>query len=266
MKLLSLMLAPLLLSASACASGAVEIIAHRGASHEAPENTLSALRLGWEQQADANELDIHLSRDGHIVVMHDADTRRTANVDKAIAEQTLSELRALDAGAWKGARWIGEKIPTLAHALATIPDGKRMFVEIKCGAEVLPELKRVIEASDKKPEQIVLIGFSYQVVRAAKALFPALEVCWLASYKKGEDGRFPGARELAAKAKAAKLDGLDLEARFPIDAAFTAEVRGAGLKLYAWTVDDPARARSLVAAGVDGITTNRPAWLREQIK
>lgn len=263
MKLFSMMLAPLLLATSA--SGAAEIIAHRGASFDAPENTLAAFRLGWEQGADGDELDIHLSRDGHIVVMHDSGTRRTASLDKPIAEQTLDELRALDAGAWKGARWAGEKIPTLAEALATIPEGRRMFVEIKCGTEALPELRRVIGASGKKPEQIVLLGFSYSVVRAAKALLPELEVCWLASYKKGADGSSPTASELIEKAKAASLDGLDLDFHFPIDAAFAAEVKAGGLKLYAWTVDDPAVARSLVAAGVDGITTNRPAWLREQI-
>lgn len=263
-QLFSMLLAPILLSASA--SGAAEIIAHRGASHDAPENTLASLRLGWEQQADADELDIHLSRDGQLVVMHDPSTRRTAGMDKAIAEQTLEELRALDAGAWKAPRWVGEKIPTLAEALATVPEGKRMFVEIKCGAQALPELARVIGASGKKPEQVALIGFSYEVVRAAKAMLPALEVSWLASYKKGADGRFPTAEELVEKARAAHLDGLDLDFRFPIDAAFAATVKGAGLKLYAWTVDDPAAAKRLVAAGVDGITTNRPAWLREQIK
>lgn len=264
-----MMLAPLLLTDSASgafASGAVEIIAHRGASHEAPENTLASFGLGWEQGAGAGELDIHLSRDRQIVVIHDLNTRRTTGVDKPVAEQTLAELRALDAGAWKGARWAGEKIPTLSEALATIPEGRRMFVEIKCGVDVLPELERVIRTSAKKPEQIALIGFSYAVARAAKVHFPGLEVLWLASYRKGADEKFPTAAELVEKAKAAHLDGLDLDFRFPIDAAFAAEVKGAGLKLYAWTVDDLTRARDLVAAGVDGITTNRPAWLREQIK
>jgi len=259
-----MLLAPLLLLAPAM--GAAEIIAHRGASHDAPENTLSSLRLGWEQQADAGELDIHLSGDGQVVVMHDAGTRRTAGVDRPIVEQTLHELRALDAGAWKGARWAGEKIPTLAEALATIPAGKKMFVEIKCGAQALPELQRVIRASGQKPQQIVLIGFSLETVRAAKSLLPELEACWLASYKKDVDGRFPAVQELVQKAKSAGLDGLDLDYHFPIDAALVATVRQAGLKLYAWTVDDPGVARRLVAAGVDGITTNRPAWLREQIK
>ena len=268
-----MLLAPLLLSASVVSSDSVasasEIVAHRGASFDAPENTLASLRLGFEQGADAGELDIHLSKDGQAVLMHDASTRRTGGVDKPVAEQTLAELRALDVGVWKELRWANERVPTLAEALATTPQGKRMFVEIKCGVEVLPELERVIRASGKKPEQIVLIGFGLETMRAAKALLPDLEACWLASYKAGADGRIPGAEELIEKAKQAGMDGLDLNARFLLGQAgpgFAAKVREAGLKLYAWTVDDPAQARALAALGVDGITTNRPAWLREQIK
>ncbi len=245
--------------------GGVEIIAHRGASFDAPENTLASLRLGWEQQADAGELDIRLSRDGHIVVVHDASTRRTTGIDKEVAEQTLEQLRALDAGAWKGGRWAGEKIPTLAEALSTIPENKRLFVEIKCGVQVLAPLQRAIIASGQQPRQIVLIGFDLETMRAARPLLPALEMCWLASHAQAANGRFPSARELVEKARAAHLDGLNLDHRFPIDAAFASVVKQAGLKLYAWTVDDPAQARSLLAAGVDGITTNRPAWLRQQL-
>jgi glycerophosphoryl diester phosphodiesterase len=260
---LLLLLAPLLLLSPT--SWAAEIIAHRGASYDAPENTLAALRLGWEQGADAGELDIHLSRDGQIVLMHDASTKRTAGVDKTVAEQTLEELRALDAGAWKAPKWAGEKVPTLAEALATIPEGKRMFVEIKCGPEVLPELARVIAASGKGARQIPIIGFNLETMRLAKALLPAHEVSWLASHKKGKDGNFPTPEELIVQAQGAGLDGLDLDFRFPIDAAFAAQVKAAGLKLYAWTVDDATAAKSLVAVGVEGITTNRPAWLREQM-
>src|SRR5204863_3482831 len=92
----------------------VEIVAHRGSSEEAPENTLAAFRLGYEQ-ADACELDIHLSKDGHVVVLHDANTKRTAGLDKPVAEQTLAELRTLDAGKSKGGKFSNEKIPLLSE-------------------------------------------------------------------------------------------------------------------------------------------------------
>src|SRR5580704_14008797 len=88
-------------------------VAHRGASFDAPENTLAAVNLAWRQRADAVEIDVHLSRDGQLVVIHDYNTRRTTGVNRLVARQTLAELRALDAGRWKGLEWLDETIPTL---------------------------------------------------------------------------------------------------------------------------------------------------------
>jgi glycerophosphoryl diester phosphodiesterase len=185
-----------------------------------------------------------------------------------VKDQTLEELRKLDAGSWKDPKFAGEKIPTLAEAIATIPDGKRMFIEIKCGPEVLEPMKRVLAESGKKPVQLTIIGFNLETMRQAKALFPEHQVYWLASPKEdkktGTLTSVPVA-ELVAKAKDARMDGLNLSSKFPIDAAYVKTVHEAGLKFFVWTVDDAAVAKSLLAAGVDGITTNRPAWLREQL-
>lgn len=245
---------------------AVEIIAHRGASHDAPENTLASLRLGWEQNADVNELDIYLSKDGQIVVLHDATTKRTAGLDKKVGDQTLEELRTLDAGSWKGAKWAGEKIPTLAESLELLPEGKRIFIEIKDGAQILPELKRVIDASQKKPEQLNVIAFNYDTISQAKQLLPSLKMYWLVSAGKDKKtGNVPTLEEMISKAKAAGLEGLNLNYKFPIDSAFVSQVHAAGMKLYVWTVNDAAVGQALATAGVDGIATDRPAWLREQI-
>jgi glycerophosphoryl diester phosphodiesterase len=246
---------------------ALEIIAHRGGAHDAPENTLASFRLGWEQKADADELDIYLTKDGQVVVIHDATTKRTTGVEKKVAESALEDLRALDAGSYKGTQWAGEKIPTLAEALATIPDGKRMFIEIKCGVEVLPVLERVLKESGKKTEQLVIIGFNYDTMKQARKAFPQAPIYWIASYKEDKTtGKLPEIQDLIAQAKAAGLDGLDLHYKFPIDADFVAKVRAAGLKLYTWTVDDPVVAKKLIEAGVDGLTTDRPGWLREQLQ
>src|SRR5687767_15734678 len=102
---------------------AVEIIAHRGASGEAPENTLSAMKLAWAQGADAIELDLWLSKDGKLVVFHDADTKRFEKQPRKIPELTWDEVQTLDVGSWKGAQFKGERIPTLESILATIPPG-----------------------------------------------------------------------------------------------------------------------------------------------
>src|SRR3954470_6568648 len=90
---------------STVASRGAEIIAHRGASFDAPENTVASLRLGYEQGADAGELDVHLTKDGRLVVIPDADTGRTGGRKQAVAEQTLDELRTLNAGQW--GKWKG---------------------------------------------------------------------------------------------------------------------------------------------------------------
>jgi len=242
-----------------------ELVAHRGASEEAPENTLASFRLGYEQ-ADACELDIHLSKDGQVVVIHDATTKRTAGLDKPIAQQTLAELKALDAGKFKADRWAGEKIPLLSEVLAIIPEKKRLFVEIKCGVEGIPPLVAVIEEAKKRPEQTALIAFNLETLRQAKLKLPKLQAYWLASAKADpKTGKPPEVEDLIRKAKDAGLDGLDLEGGFAIDPNFAAKVHAAGLKLYTWTVNDAEVAKRQAAAGVDGITTDRPQKLRESL-
>jgi len=245
----------------------VEIIAHRGASFDAPENTLSSVNLAWQQHAESVEVDVHLSRDGRLVVIHDYDTRKTAGVRKKVSEQTLAELKALDVGRWKDRKWTGERIAALEEVLATIPDGKRLFVEIKCGAECLLEFARVVRNSGKRPEQMVAIGFALETMKAIKQKLPEIEVCWIAEFKRNwRTGRWsPKPETLIEKAKAANLDGLDLGARGPITRPFISQVHDAGLTFYVWTVDSPAKARKLRDAGVNGITTNRPGWLRERL-
>lgn len=244
----------------------VEIIAHRGSSEEAPENTLAAFRLGW-QQADACELDVHLSKDGQVVVLHDATTKRTAGLDRPVDQQTLAELKALDAGSWKGPAFVGERIPTLKEVLDLLPEKKRLYIEIKCGPEVLPELQRTIEAFPAKADRLAIIGFDQETMVQAKRRLPRIPVYRLASYKKDRTtGKPPEIDDLIAACKAGGLDGLDLEKKFPIDAAFVAKVRTAGLKLVTWTVNDAETARAEAAAGVDGITTDRPLELRRALE
>lgn len=230
---------------------------------------MAAFRLGFEQEADAVELDVHLSSDGEVVVIHDSSTRRTTGHDQAVAGQTLEELRARDAGSWKGDRWNGEKIPTLAEALTTVPVGKRkrLFIEIKSSAEILPKLQRVLSESGVPPERLVIIGFNYETMRRAKELLPQIRMYWLVSPERDKRlEEFPRLEDLIEKTKEAKLEGLNLSFKFPIDQAFVSKVRAAGLELYVWTVNDAPVARELAEAGVQGITTDRPEWLRDQLK
>lgn len=256
-----LLTAPL---AARAAEPRVAIVAHRGASHDAPENTLAALRLAWEQKADASEFDIYLTRDGKIVVIHDKDTKRTAGVERKVVEQTLAELRTLDVGRWKGAKFSGEKIPTLGEMLALVPEGKSVFVEVKTGPEIVPELLRVLAEQGLKPRQTPIISFNADVIAAVKKARPELPAYWIVSLnKKGETP--PTAEALIKKAKAIQADGLDLSAAEVLDVDYARKVKAAGLKLYVWTINDLAVARRMVEIGVDGITTDRPGWLRERL-
>ncbi|MCS7022100.1 MAG: glycerophosphodiester phosphodiesterase [Gemmataceae bacterium] len=244
----------------------VEIVAHRGASWDAPENTLASMRLAWEQQADAIEFDCFLSKDGQIVIIHDADTRRTAGVPGKVAEQTLEQLRRLDVGRWKGERFAGERIPTLAEVLATVPPGKRAFIEVKCGPEILPELDRVLKASRLRPEQTVVISFSEDVIAAVKKQRPDLPAYWIAVLMP-RNGKPRGAEEIIATARRIRADGVDLSAEANVlTPAYAAQIRQAGLFLSVWTVNDADLARKMIHSGVQSITTDRPGWLREQLQ
>lgn len=244
---------------------AAEIIAHRGASYDAPENTLPAVKLGWEQNADAVEVDVFLSKDGKIVVIHDDNTKRTAGLDKRVDQQTLAELRTLDAGRWKGEAWAGTRLPVIEEVLATVPSGKRLFIEIKCGPEILPELEAVLQRSGARG-RVVIISFGFDVAGQAKQRFPEVPVYWLYGFSDREKQAYgdPSPADLVAKAKAARLDGLDVNFRGAV-AELAPLLAAEGMKLYVYTVNAPEDARRLEAAGVAGITTDRPAYLRQAL-
>jgi glycerophosphoryl diester phosphodiesterase len=232
-----------------------KVIAHRGASHLAPENTLAAVELAWRLGADAVEVDVRLTRDGRIVAIHDETTDRTAGTHLEVAATHSSQLRRLDAGCHKHPKFAGERIPYLEEVLQTVPPGRQLFVEIKCGPEILPALVQTITNSGKR-SQVVIIGFDLAAVRAAKAMLPDVPAHWLcdkrvfASYD----------RSIVEQAKAGGVDGLDVHWT-GLTRRFIRAVKAGGLRLYVWTVDDPAQALRLTAMGADGITTNHPGRL-----
>lgn len=242
---------------------AAEIIAHRGASGDAPENTLSAMKLAWEEGADAIELDLWLSKDGKLVVFHDADTKRFEKEPRKVAELTWEELQQLDVGTWNGGKL--ERIPTLESILATVPAGRRAVLEIKSGPEILPELKRVLEASGKPARELAIITFKRDTLTESKKVFPEIEHYFLHDYKQDSAGQYPDLNEMIRVAKDANCQGLDLKFEWPISKTFVDQVKLAGLKVIVWTVNDSNVVTRMVEAGVDGITTDRPQWLRELI-
>ena len=251
------------LVASGAALPSVMIVAHRGASQDAPENTLSAFRLAWTQGADAIEGDFFLTKDGQVVCTHDEVTGRLnpGKVKLKVAESTLAELQALDVGAWKGGQWKGERMPTLDDVLGTVPMGKQIFIEVKCGVEILPVLKKKLAACQLRPEQITIISFQKAVVAEAKRLLPEIKSLWLVSFKGNGRIEPPPSTVLKTLAELG-ADGLDCNNHAILTAGFVDQMHASGYETHCWTVDDPQRAKELAAKGMNSITTNRPALIR----
>lgn len=248
----------LLLAANLQAKDAL-VIAHRGASAYAPENTLPSFELAWKLNSDAIEGDFHLTSDGEIVCIHDYSIERYTGVDRQVADMTLAELRSLDFGRWRDDKWAGTLIPTLSEVLDTVPAGKTMFVEIKCGTNIIPELLKQVERSGLKKEQVVFISFDENVVRSLKKMAPQYTANWLVSIKHDKQGQLqPKMGKLMRILRKSKVDGISTRANEVVDSEFVSQFRSRGLGYHVWTVDDPDYALALLGQGVESITTNKP--------
>ena len=248
---------------------AQKIVAHRGASFDAPENTLASFRLAWEQHADAIEGDFFLTKDQQIVCIHDSKTKRTSGVEQVVSESTLEELRRLDVGSWKDARFKGEKIPTLREVLAIVPEGKRIYIEIKCGPEIVPFLGPILKESGLRPEQTIVISFNDRVIAATREQIPGIKAYWLAGFRQNADTKVlePTGQELLATAMKVHAHGMDVQAqREMVNADFVKLLRQNQLEFHVWTVNSPDDARHFQQLGVDSITTDRPAFIRSELK
>jgi glycerophosphoryl diester phosphodiesterase len=237
------------------------IVAHRGASRDAPGNTIPAFQLAWEQGADAIEGDFHLSKDGEIVCFHDADTERVAGTQLVVRQSTLAELKQLDVGASHGAAFNGTRIPTIAEVFATIPQGKKIFIEVKCGAEIIPTLLNEIDQSGLTQEQIVVISFNKEVIQQLKIKAPQYKASWLCIFKKQETGEIaPSLATVLKTLKQIQADGLSSNTAVP--ASVIEAVSQQGYEWHVWTINDLNTARRMQALGVLSITTDVPGTMR----
>jgi glycerophosphoryl diester phosphodiesterase len=255
--------AAILTAAMASAADLPLLVAHRGASHAAPENTLAAFRLAWEEGADGIEGDFCLSSDGKVVCIHDKDTKRVAGKELVVAETPWEELSKLDVGSWKSPAYAGERMPLLADVLDTLPPGKRFFLEVKCGPEIVPALKKVLAEKGADAARVTIISFNADVIAAARKELPAYQAHWICDLKEFAD---PGQRRAYEKQLAAcGSQGLQFKAASPVEGPWLAGLRAKGLLLTSWTVDDVALAKKMIGFGVHHITTNRPGPLRREL-
>lgn len=209
------------------------------------------------------EIDVRLTADGRVVVIHDGDLRRTGRMRLAVARATWRELCEADVGRWKHARWAGERVPLLAEVLATVPRGATLFVEAKIGGEIAPALRSVVDEHAPTGVALVFMSFVPETVAAMARVLPDHQVCLL---RTARQWRARGGLSAAVSlARASGAAALDFETHPRLDSQVTGAIHAAGLRLYVWTVNRISTARRLAAAGVDGITTDRCAWMHERL-
>ena len=238
--------------------GRTQIMGHRGAGFLAPENTLAAIAKGFEAGIDLIEVDLHLTSDGHAVVFHDSTVDRTTNGTGPIANMTLAQVKALDAGSWFSPAYAGERVPTLTELLQFVNGRARILLDVKVSANQ---------------------AFRNAVHDALLATGTPLDDIWLwpASSQYSNDPRFGNAEIQLLNSipgnlsdanlqalKASGVDGLSVG-----DGSITQEAINAfhknGMWVDVYTVNSSARMEELIAMGVDSIETDRPDLMADII-
>jgi glycerophosphoryl diester phosphodiesterase len=228
----------------------VLVIAHRGASGHAPENTLAAFRKAVSLGAPFIETDLQLSRDARFVAIHDATVDRTTGGTGAVHNFTLAELRQLDAGSWFGSEFTGERIPTLEEIFAFSKKHDVVFyLELKPSGSWGGEhaLIGALRESGEIPRSVV-ISFDTAILESLRKLEPTLMTGVL--YEGQIDRPVDRAVEIGARQVAVRGD--------LVTPALLAEARKKDLQVVCWTVNHPAHMRLLIDAGVDGIMSDYP--------
>ncbi|MEV0173149.1 glycerophosphodiester phosphodiesterase family protein [Streptomyces sp. NPDC050803] len=254
---------------------AVAVIAHRGASAAAPENTLEAVDTAHDMGVRWVENDVQRTKDGELVVLHDTNLARTTDVEQVFPDRapwnlrdfTLAEIEKLDAGSWKGAQWTGARVPTLEQYMNRVEDNHQALVlEIKAPElypgiekEVLRELKALgwLDSGHVRAK-LVIQSFSADCIRTVHELRPDVKTGFLGKPAVADLPKYtPFADQINTwAADAAYYDAVH---------ALTGPHRRP-LQNYTWTIDDPAQAVSLAKAGADGIITNRPDAVTEALE
>ncbi len=232
------------------------VIGHRGAAGEAPENTLASFALALEQGAEGIELDVHITKDGEIVVCHDATLDRTTNGSGLICDHSWSELKSLDAGSWFSEAFTGERLPLLREVFDLLPRGFFINVEVKHAYEGRMEkaLLAFLRESSRM-EDVVISSFDHKVIRRIKQAEPGVKV-----------GLLYAANLIDHAAYAGQM-GVEVFSLHPhhqcIEQEDVAAAVSSGLAVYPYTVNDLADYHRMIASGVSGIITDYPARLRE---
>ena len=230
-------------------------LAHQGASSLAPENTMAAFRKAVDLGADGLELDVHLSRDGRLVVIHDEQLNRTTNGRGLVKDHTLAELRELDAGSWFSPEFAGERLPALEEVLAEFP-GLHINIDVKSGVILYPGIEEAILETvrrHKMEEDILISSFNHYSLAECKRINPDVRTGIL--YMAGLYEPWDYAKKLGCYSIHPMFYGVQPE--------IIMGCKQNNLAIYAWTVDDPKVMTALVKGGVTAIITNRCQDLKD---
>ena len=237
----------------------IDIIGHRGASEDAPENTLAAIEEAWKQQADGVEIDVRMSSDGRLVCIHDNNLFRTTGKNGLIENTSLKEIKKLDAGSWRGKEWTNSMIPSLEEVLEKIPEGKQIFIEIKCGIEIINELIKSIKTSKIDLAMVSIISFNKDVLERIKRAIPRITANFLISF---DNNRPFDVNLLTSQIEKAGLDGCGVQAHPCLTKHLVDSLKDINKKVHVWTVDQPEQAKLYYKLGLSSITTNTPGKIK----
>jgi len=225
------------------------VMGHRGARGLAPENTIASFETARKIGVDFVELDVHVSKDAHLIVIHDATVGRTTDGHGYIKDMNLSEIKALDAGSWFDPRYTREKVPTLTKVLEWSGGEMPLAIELKGGFEQ-GVVHRVIDLLWRydMANEVILISFNHRALQHVKALSPEIRT-----------GILYVARlvDSIAVARRSVADALHPNWNY-VDRELVRETHAAGLALSTWTVNEPEDMRTLIEMGVDSIGTDYP--------
>lgn len=241
------------------------IFGHRGSAFDAPENTLVAIYEGLNQGADGVEIDVRTTIDNQVVAIHDGSFKRTGKIKDSVCKTHSSVIKNIDVGSYKGEKFIGEKVPFLSEILDIVPKGKLLQIEIKNGIKAVIPIINDIKASKKSIDEIMIIGFCRKAMKKMKEEMPSIKVAWINGEKSKINFKIQNSLDLVNICKENNFDGIDFDCRFNINDDFVKNFKKRGLELYSWTVDDIDKANFYKDLGVNGIATNRPKYIIDNI-
>ena len=239
----------------------VKWISHRGESIDAPENSIPAFKLSLERQTDGMECDVHLTADKVVVVAHDPTTARMGDRNLVIEKTAFAELAEVNISGANEA-YPDEHIHRLEDCLDCLGKNREFYIELKPGtAELVPAVEKILSDRGMTTQQVVIISFDKEMIALSKKIMPQYRALWLTGFPAGLT-----VDKLLDELTAMHADGVDCAVNENIiNAEFVQRLHNEGMIVAVWTIDQPGQARRLIEMGVDSITSNRAAKLRDMI-